>query len=159
MKKYILSLLLIIVSAFGLKAQTLDTLKVYYYENYPYTYTEDGEINGLELEIMDEFINWMYKKKNISLTIVHRQYQDFNGFYTELKMGGPKVIGMGSVASSIEREKDLMFSEPYLKNLSVLISDGSIESVKSKNKEDILDIFELSNSKYCILSLGSTFSY
>lgn len=129
------------LSAYCLKAQTIDTLKVYYYENYPYTFTENGEIKGLELEIMDEFINWMYKKKNISLTIVHRQYQDFNKFYTDVKTSGAKVIGMGSVAYSLEREKELAFSAPYLKNVSVLISEGTVESVKSKTKEDVTRVF------------------
>ena len=123
------------------KSQNTDTLKVYYYENFPYAYTEKGVIKGIELEIMDEFINWLGAKKNIKVEIVHRQYLDFNKFYYDVRTAGPKVIGMGSVTNILERETDVAFSPPYLQNIAVLITNGNVVSAKSKSKEEVTKIF------------------
>jgi len=142
MKKTLSLIFILLCFTNHFKAQNLDTLKIYYFENFPYAYTEVGDIKGIELEIMDEFINWMAKKKNISVQITKRQYLDFNAFYNDMKKAGPKVIGMGSVTNNLEREKDLLFSPAYMKNLAVLISDGSVTSAKSKTKEEALKVFE-----------------
>lgn len=142
MKKLNLLILGLLLTIGIVKAQKADTLRVYYYENYPFSYTENGEIKGIELEIMDEFINWMMKKKDIKVDILHRQYNDFNKFYTDVKSGSSKVIGMGSVTNNLEREKDLLFSPPYMNNIAVLITNGIVPSAKIKTKEETSRIFK-----------------
>ena len=142
MKKTAFMSIFLMLLSIGISAQKTDTLRVYYYENYPYAYTEMGIIKGIELEIMDEFVAWMQKKKDLNLILVKRQYNDFNSFYNDLKNAKPGVIGMGSVSNSLDREKEVLFSPPYLKNVSVLITDGNVASLKSKNKEEIAFVFK-----------------
>lgn len=129
--------LLLMVLSIGLKAQKADTVRIYYYENYPYAFTEAGIIKGIELEIMDEFVSWLQKKKGLTLVLSNRRYADFDMFYSDVKSAGNNVIGMGSVSNGLDREKDLLFSPPYMKNVSVLITDGNVPSLKIKSKEEI----------------------
>ena len=138
MKKIFTLLFVFLCVSHHFNAQNLDTLKVYYYENYPYAYTEKGEIKGIELEIMDEFITWMAQKKNTKVLITKRQFLDFNAFYNDLKTAGPKIIGMGSVTDNAERAKDVVFSPAYLKNIAVLVSDGNVVSAKTKEEGKLI---------------------
>ena len=142
MKKNTFIALFLMLLSFSIRAQKADTMRVYYYENYPYAYTEMGSIKGIELEIMDEFIAWMQKKKDLNIILVKRQYTDFNSFYNDVKSAKPGVIGMGSVSNSVDRETDVLFSPPYMKNVSVLICDGNVPSIKIKSAAEINYVFK-----------------
>jgi hypothetical protein len=67
-------------------------------------------------------------------------------------------------------EKILEIRDAYGADLSVIVfTDGTFDEIKkiltlknvsiSSNGEDILDLFQLSTSKFCILSKGSSFSF
>ena len=121
-----------------------DSLKIYYYENYPYAYTErtstfpdKGEPKGIEIEIVQEYVQWLKQKKGINLKITFTLFTDFSAFYNSVKDGNTLVIGLGSVTKSGEREKQVSFSAPYLINQAVLITHGSIAGVKKKSIEEI----------------------
>ncbi len=73
-----------------------------------------------------------------------------NSYYIDKILELRKSIGNDTMQVTI-------FSDGKEDELTDILSLPNV--TLSKNKEDILDIFELSNSKYCILSLGSTFSY
>jgi putative glutamine transport system substrate-binding protein len=137
MKK--LSLILILIcSALFIKAQSADTLTVYYYENFPYAYMSAGKLVGIEVEIIEQYTAWLMQKKNVSLFVSYKPYTDFSSFYNSVKDGNSKVIGLGSVTSNSEREKEVSFSAPYLKNVAVLITAGKIPSVQEKNSADVV---------------------
>lgn len=121
----------------GAKAQSLDSLTVYYYENYPYAYMEGTKLKGIEIEIVDEYVNWLKQKKNIQTAINYKPYKEFSSFYASVKGGSPYVIGLGSVTISKTREKDVLFSPPYLQNLAVLITDGRVQTVREKTSLEV----------------------
>jgi Glycosyl transferase family 11 len=73
-----------------------------------------------------------------------------NSYYIDKILEIRKGIGNDTV-------QVIIFSDGKVDELTDILSLPNV--TLSKNKEDILDIFELSNSRYCILSLGSTFSY
>ncbi len=110
-----------------------DTLFVYYLENYPYSYTEKKMVKGLEIEIINEYINWV-KNDGVNLIPIYKSFDEFDKLYEAVKKGKSNVIGLGSVTINTERIKDISFSPPYLKNVSILISDGRIPTMKSKSE-------------------------
>lgn len=121
-----------------------DSLRVYYYENFPYAYTErtstvpdKGQPKGIEIEIIQEYIQWLKAKKGIQMKVSYTLYTDFGAFYNAVKDGNPLVLGLGSVTRNSTREKEVNFSPPYLINQAVLITHGSIRSIKEKNAEQI----------------------
>jgi len=135
MKNFILCLILLL-SFLTVKSQTEDTLTIHYYENYPYAYMEGGRLKGIEIEIMEAYVNWV-QERGRALTVTYKPFKEFSTFYNSVKDGGPKVIGLGSVTSNKEREKDVNMSASYLQNVAVLITDGKVATVKEKTAAEV----------------------
>lgn len=136
MKKSIL-LITVLISFVTAHAQVADTLYVNYYENYPYAFTEAGKLKGIEVEIIEDYVVWLKQKKNISTVVVYKAFKEFSGFYSSVKNGNAKVIGLGSVTDNAEREKEVAFSPAYLRNVAVLITDGGISTIKAKTQTEV----------------------
>lgn len=138
--KQLISILLLLTFVIA-RAQNNDTIVVNYYENFPYAYTENGKLKGIEIDIINEYANWLKVKKNISVVLSFKAYSDFSAFYAAVKEGKDNVIGAGSVTISDDREKDVAFSPNYMHNVAVLISSGTMPTVREKTKEQIAKIF------------------
>ncbi len=119
-----------------------DTLKVYYYENFPYAYTENGALKGIEIEIIQRYANWMKLEKNIPVVLTYKGFKEFSAFYSAVKDGNPKVIGVGSVTNTAEREKEVAFSPSYMRNIAVLITDGYVPTIKNLSATEVSKVLE-----------------
>jgi len=135
-QKIIITLLILFNFSLS-KAQNSDTLVIHYYENFPYAFVEEGKLKGIEIDIMEEYVNWLKSKKNVSTAIVFKPFKEFSTFYTSVKDGQKNVIGLGSVTGNAEREKEVLFSAPYLKNLAVLITAGKVPTLKSRSAAEV----------------------
>ncbi len=149
MKKTILILLVILSIGINGFAQTdsyanawtnkKGTLNVAYLNNYPYSYKNDnGELTGVEIDIIKEFAVWLEAKKGIVLTINYEGFDDFAKFYENIKIKKTNSIGAGSVTVTSDRAREVKFSSPYLKNKPILISSiqkPSLVDVRSISKE------------------------
>lgn len=69
MKTIYAGLLFFFLLSLSVRSQN-DTIKIYYYENYPYAYTEKtsdnpkiGIVRGIEIEIIEEYAKWLKKKR------------------------------------------------------------------------------------------------
>ncbi len=134
-----LSLIALLLGCFtGLKSQAVDSLIINYYENFPYAYTEGGKLKGIEVDIMEEYVAWLKQKKNVSVVVVYNAYKEFGAFYNSVKGGNSKIVGLGSVTINKDREKDVLFTPPYLQNVAVLITAGRVPTIKTKTKEEIV---------------------
>jgi putative glutamine transport system substrate-binding protein len=118
----------------------VDSLQVNYYENFPYAYKDGTTLKGIEIDIVAEYLTWLKQKKNINVKVNYTAYSEFGNFYNSVKNGSSKVIGLGSVTQNAEREKEVVFSPPYLENLAVLITDGSVPTIKSKDANGVSKI-------------------
>jgi putative glutamine transport system substrate-binding protein len=115
-------------------------LNVNYFENAPFAYTNNkGQLNGIEIDILNYFKDWLLKTKGIELKLNFTKSTDFNSFYTKLKNSPINTVGAGTVSITNRRQQEVRFSPPYLNNISVLISDGTIPN--SKNREELLKTF------------------
>jgi ABC-type amino acid transport substrate-binding protein len=136
MKK--LSFITILFLAFtNIKSQGVDSLVINYYEDFPYAYTVNGKLTGIEIDIVDEYVNWLKQKKNLNVVVSYKRYTEFSAFYSGVKNGSAKVIGLGSVTMNAEREKEVAFSAPYLQNVAVLITAGKIPTIRNKTKSEV----------------------
>jgi len=128
-----------------------DTLHIYYLENYPYSYTRNDSIKGIEIEIMREFMLWA-KYDGYNFLPVYKKFDEFEMFYNAVKNANTKVIGLGSVTINSKRLTDVSFSPPYIKNVSVLLTYSGIQTFRSKN-----DIKKEFNGKACITIKNSMY--
>ena len=148
--KFTLSIVSILFGA-ALSAQSFEEatankkseMNVYYFENEPYAYKNDkGVLEGIEVDIMKSFVNWLREEKGIELTLKFMVFNEFNTFYSEMRAAQGNTIGLGSVTITDARAKELKFSAPYLKNVSVLITDGSVPTARNEEdlKNDVLSL-------------------
>lgn len=143
--------LLFIGSISQLKAQSwgelLETksgeLNVTYFENEPYAYkNKKGEVSGIEVDILKAFVVWAKKEKGVDIKLNFTASKNFSEFYNELPAGSSNTIGLGSVTITEERAKEVNFTPPYLKNISVLVTDGTVPTARTEEelKENVLSL-------------------
>jgi ABC-type amino acid transport substrate-binding protein len=132
MRKIVLFVIILFTSLNVLLAQEVK-INVLNYNNYPFAYTdENGNYKGIEVDILNEFVIWAKKNKAMEFTTSYKTYDDFNKFMDGVKSDeNPNNIGLGSLSITEERKKQLLFTAPYLKNVSVLITSGNLETIKS----------------------------
>lgn len=131
MKKTYLIFALFLFLIFKISAVN-DTLYVFYLENFPYSYTENKEIKGLEIDIVKEYVKWV-KNDGVNLFLVYKSYDEFDKLFDAVSKAKANVIGLGSVTIKPERLKDVSFSPPYLKNVSILVTTPTVAQIESKN--------------------------
>lgn len=106
------------------------TLTVHYFENRPFVFQgEDGQLTGLEADLLVAFTKWLKETRKIDLKLDFKGYKDFNEFYNSIKTGGNGLLGAGSVTITRDRSKEIKFTPPYLRNISVLISGLNIPTL------------------------------
>jgi putative glutamine transport system substrate-binding protein len=110
-------------------------MEIYYFEQEPFAYIQNNSLTGVEIEILGEFAKWALSRKGLKLDVKYTPFKKFEEFYRAVASGNSYVIGAGTVAIMDERKNDVLFSPPYLNNVSILISNGSAETIY--NKEEI----------------------
>lgn len=114
------------------------TLNVMYFENEPYAYnSEKGDLVGIEIDIMNSFVSWIKAEKEIELKLNFVPFSKFSSFYAQIQTAPMNTIGLGSVTITEKRLKEVKFSAPYLKNVSVLITDGTVPT--ARNEEGLVN--------------------
>lgn len=103
----------------------------------PFAYVTDGEVKGIEVDIVNEYVSWLKNKKKIEVALKQVGYADFNSFYIATKKS-QNSLGLGSVTISQERAMEVDFSSAYLKNVAFCVTNGHAPDVKSKNSDEIL---------------------
>lgn len=108
-------------------------VKLHYLIREPFFYQEDGSFVGIEKEIIDQFANWARTKKNTHLIFEYVPHQDFNSLLEDCKKESGEYLGTGTITILPERKKHFHFSQPYLKNISVLLSHPTCNRLDSKH--------------------------
>ncbi len=134
--RYFLIILFAVLARTGI-SQT-DTLTVDYLSRSPLAFDDKGTMKGIEVEIMNEYVAWLSKKKNMALHIKYNAFTDFDTFFIATQKLGKNGIGVGGVTINKERAAHADFTAPYLKNVAFCISNGNALDVKNRTKEDIM---------------------
>lgn len=131
-------LFLTLASAGG--AQTADTLYINYYSQVAFAEDRNGEVKGLEVDIINEYVNWLKTKKQQPFVTKYIKFTDFDQFYSGSSSAGKNKIGLGSVTVNSERMKQADFTSAYLKNVSFCITNGNAPDIKLKTPEEIVKV-------------------
>jgi ABC-type amino acid transport substrate-binding protein len=148
---------ILLMSFAVVRSQAIDSLSVNYYENFPYAYVESGELKGIEIDIIKEYVNWLKQKKNINVSVSYKPFKEFSTFYNSVKTGNSKVVGLGSVTLNAEREREILLSAPYLQNLAVLITAGKVPTIRTKTNPEVDSI--LGKLKAVVVNKSSHVQY
>ena len=116
----------------GVKAGGGGILVVAYSENSPFIYAdEQGNLTGIEFEIMEEFVRYIQEKYGAALRLEYEHLYDFESLLDTLKNSQRPILGMASISSLEERKKDFKITDPYMPDIEIIISSRDFSSVSS----------------------------
>lgn len=150
MKRIFLALLSLIITHAGLgqsvgtrtwaEAQQAGnaTVYVYWYESRPFIYqNENGEMEGIEQEILSGFKDYVQEKYKVELTLQWKETQNFeNTYQTVCDEKLPGAFGASAFSITQLRKEHVNFTLPYMPDISVLISSKNIPIVQSGEEFD-----------------------
>lgn len=137
LKRPFIILLAVIATSFCY-SQNADTLTIDYLNRSALSSVENGQMKGIEVEILSEYTNWLKLKKSTNLVVKYNEFKDFDSFFTATQKLGKHGIGSGGVIINKERAKEVDFTVPYLKNVAFCITNGNAPEIKSKNPDDVV---------------------
>jgi putative glutamine transport system substrate-binding protein len=142
-KSCLFTLFVLIVLSFGNAfAQNTRTLNIYFYEQ-PLLFRQGEKpqtYEGIEADIIQEFISWCAEKKKISVKPAYFAYKSFKEFYDAMKTAPPNTLGAGTVTITKERLNEFDCTAPYLKNVAVFVSHGSLNTLDTEQPETLRGI-------------------
>lgn len=99
------------------------TLGVIYYQQ-PGLIQKDnkGELSGLCISILNDFVDFVHTKYDKKITIKYIYEEPvFSSFLEKIKTT-PHIMGIGNITITSERKKFIQFTESYLANSVILLS-------------------------------------
>ncbi|GHN02799.1 hypothetical protein WSM22_42880 [Cytophagales bacterium WSM2-2] len=113
------------------KAKGSGTISLAYVETFGFVHKENGKLDGLCVDIINDFIKYVDEKKNVKLT---SQFvgdgASFKEMYDKVKASKGGVFGLGNVTITDERKKEVKFSPPYITNLTFLITQSTVPTLE-----------------------------
>ncbi len=98
---------------------------------------EAGEMNGLCVDIMREFVKYVESKQNIKVKLNFKGISDhdnFKLFMEVMKNAKGGVFGLGNITITQARKKTYNFSPPFISNITILLTHTDVPSLKSMNE-------------------------
>lgn len=129
-----------VFSVFYSVAQETDTLLVNYHPKEPFAIGVAGQLKGIEIEIVNEYVVWLKTVKKQSIKVKYNKFSNVDALYSATKMGFKNTIGLGALASQANELKEVDFTVPYLKKVSFCVTSGKALDLKTKTKEDIVRV-------------------
>lgn len=124
----------------SVKTNRAGELTVLYNENEPFAYTgANNKVEGIEADILNYFVEWLWEKKKVKLKLNYEKASNFKTMFDEVTSGGSDIMGTGTVSITAKRRDFVQFSAPYLKNISVLVTNGSVPTLRKFN--NVTNIF------------------
>jgi len=114
-------------------------LNCYWFDSEPFMYpTTDNNISGIEYDLMFEFKRYIKDEHDVDLKLNFIRMPTFSGLFDTIKT--PNVannsIGMASFSITAERSRQVSFSQPYLPDISVIVSEYSLPIAYSTSEFD-----------------------
>lgn len=160
----LISLLSIIsLSAFGqLQGDTYAAAKQSKKASWTITYSDspglatlvNGKPDGICYDLMQEFAKYVKTKAGIDVTLTYAKVDDpanFTDFLSTVKQAKGGVFGLSNTTITSERKKSYNFSPPFLKNVSMIITNNSVAEIT-----DIKDLSASFGPLKAVVVKGST---
>lgn len=106
------------------------TVNLAYVETPGFVYKDRaGNLTGICVDIMRDFVDYV-EKKGITLNV---QYvgngTNFSGMYNAVKNSNGGVFGLGNVTITENRKKEIQFSDPFITNFAILITQKNVPTL------------------------------
>ena len=104
------------------------TINFYWNISRPFIFkNEDGTMGGVEGEILAEFVNYLKQFHDVDLKINYVEAESFKAFYEIIKESkNSGEFGVSALSITKERQKYVLFTEPYMIDVAVMISKSDV---------------------------------
>lgn len=109
------------------------TLNLHWFVSKPFIYqNNNGELTGLEFEILTEFQKYLKNNYEIDLELNWKESKSFSKILTDIeKSRNPNCFGVSAFSITEERKQKIGFTESYLSDVTVLVSSGGTPIVRT----------------------------
>lgn len=113
-------------------------ITIYWYTSRPFIYQDrDGDMRGIEVEIMESFKAYLQKAYKIDLTIHWVKAQSFVDTYRTVRdQARNGTFGASVFSITPERQREVAFTPPYMSDITVLISSYDVPIVRTAPEFD-----------------------
>lgn len=117
-------------------------LAIYWYTSWPFIYeNEEGKVEGLEADLLRAFADYLKDKHGVDLQLKWIKTDDFAQILEIVRKGDqPNAVGVSALSITNERKKYARFADPYLADITVLVSSKGTPIVRSL--EEINDMMK-----------------
>lgn len=99
------------------------TLDVYWFTSVPFIYEEQGQLKGLEYDLLMEFSEYLHETHGVELSIRWIEAESFHSILDIMKNPEkPNILGASAFSITEDRKQYLKFSEAYLPDITVLVT-------------------------------------
>lgn len=111
------------------------------------------ELIGLEYELIETFGEYLQQKHQIELKLNWIKDKNFNNILTNINSSSkPNKFGVSAFSITEERKQQVKFTNPYLPDISVLVSSQGTPIVR-----DLEQVNELMNNMVAVTIKGTTY--
>jgi len=98
-------------------------LDVYWFTSVPFIYEEQGQLKGLEHDLLVEFSEYLSETHGVELSIRWIEAESFHSILDIMKNPEkPNILGASAFSITEDRKQYLKFSEAYLPDITVLVT-------------------------------------
>lgn len=137
-------------------------VNIYYYPTEPFIYKdENGSLVGIEKEILESFFGFLERKYEVTIFRNWIELETFDSLFARVS-AEKNAIGISLISKTNEREKRVSFSNAYMPDVSVLISNIAVPYIKDSAAASFLKDFDAATLNYTVyqddlLSLSTSF--
>ncbi len=105
-------------------------IQLAYVQTFGFVYKENGNLTGVCVEIMKDFVKFVNEKKGVKLTTQFvGNGESFKDMYDKVRTSDGGVFGLGNITITEERKREVKFSPPYITNLAFLITQNEVPTL------------------------------
>lgn len=102
-------------------------IAVLWYTIEPFIYFNEGNITGIEYELMEGFVPFLKKTYGTDVTLQWVDARAFEPIYPAIRQSKEKgLFAMSYYSITGERKKEVKFSPPYMPDLNILVTSNNL---------------------------------
>ena len=115
----------------SVKSSKSGQLSLAYVETPGFVYKgSDGNLTGICVDIMNEFISYVNDKYGVNITTKFvGDGSSFSKMYSSVRGSRGGVVGLGNITIRSSRKKEVKFSPPFITNFAILVTQPQVATL------------------------------
>jgi putative glutamine transport system substrate-binding protein len=106
------------------------TLIIHYFDVPFFSQRKEGVLTGINVDILEDFVKYVSEKKGVAISIKYNTKGiDFKTMYNNVKGSEGLVMGVGAIAGTEERRKEIGLTKPYITFYNVLVTHSHVPTL------------------------------